>query len=295
MPDAPVFDISQPLTNAVTLDSSRIGKIQFTVNNVSGRPLPRVDARLIPLPNESNKGTDYGKWLKLAEEGYRKFDIGQALTYSTLINVPASGEPGGYAFRLDVCEVGHEDDTLVSSPSVAFIVPAKPIPPPPLWWKWAAAGAAVVVLVAVAFVAARLIFGNSQPATAPTTTPAGTASFADFSGNWYLVKANATQTITLHLTQTGFTVSGAGTVKSSARVIVGSSTTASILGNLHGLNLDGELSECTTSIVAGGTKCSPSVPFHWTMTDLQNQEFHGSLGTDAGWCGRRVGATNPCN
>ena len=133
MPTTPVFDIPSPPTNTVILAANRSGRVQFTVNNVSGRPLHRVRARLTPVP-DANAG--FGDWLKLAEEGYREFGIASSLQYTAQIQAPADTKAGTYTFRLDVWEDANTDDTLASGPSVTFTVPQPEVKPKSgfPWW-----------------------------------------------------------------------------------------------------------------------------------------------------------------
>jgi hypothetical protein len=51
-----LFDIPSPPSNAIVLDKNRKGIVQYTVTNISGRPLRRAAARPVPNPGGDSSG-----------------------------------------------------------------------------------------------------------------------------------------------------------------------------------------------------------------------------------------------
>jgi hypothetical protein len=305
MTTTPIFDIPSPPTNTVTLDSNRKGRVQFTVNNVSGRPLHRVAAKLVPVPDANNKDVDYGKWLKLAEDGFREFGIAGSQVYTALVDVPPDGRPGSYTFRLEVWEDANPDDTLASSPSVTFTVQPMEVKPKSVFPWWIPAIAAAIIIVGIAgFVIGRLpaatpsptitltptptdtptATGTPTPTETPTETPTPTPTPTDtptpqpvignFAGHWNLFGAGQTAGAHADLVQNGVNVQG---------TFFNGTTQGTIQGVVAGLTLTGKF---TTAFGSGTMK--------WELVDSQALQFRGTWDNTNTWCGSRDGSNNPC-
>jgi hypothetical protein len=287
-----LFDIPNPLSNTIILDTTRKGRVQFTVNNVSGRPLTRVVARLTALPDPTDI---HAKWLRLDPEGFREFKIADSLQYTVQITVPESGLAGNYAFRLDVWDDTNPDDTLVKGPSMTFTVPDAPPPPPKQPFPWWIPVVAVAVIVLV--VGAVLIL-KPGPAPAPTSTPTQTPTATgtptltstpipihtptptptpmpgNFVGHWNLAGTGQGNGASTELKQNGINVMG---------TFFNGTDTGTISGFVTGNTFVGQWQSGPNT----GT-------ISWTLTS-NNLQFQGSFYYDNTYemCGWRNGSSRP--
>ncbi|HEY3290885.1 MAG TPA: hypothetical protein VGK87_12210 [Anaerolineae bacterium] len=296
MPNS-LFDIPNPPSNTIILDATRKGRVQFTVNNVSGRPLVRVASRVTALPDAA---AAYAKWLSVEPSGFREFKISDSLQYTVQINVPSDGAAGNYAFRLDIWDDANPDDTLMNGPSITFTVPAAPPKPAPAFPWWIPAVAAAVIVLAVG------IFLLTRPAAAPPTTPTPsstptatetatptntptatttplptpthtptptpTPEIGNFNGHWNLAGASQGANASTDLMQNGVNVVG---------TFFNGTDTGSISGFVNGDTLSGQWRVGAV----GGT-------FDWSLTSSK-QQFQGNWNTSNDWCGWRNGSTKP--
>lgn len=282
MPNS-LFDIPNPPSNTIILDDTRKGRVQFTVNNVSGRPLARVASRVTALPDAT---AAYGKWLKIEPSGFREFKIADSLQYSVQIDVPADGAAGNYAFRLDVWDDANPDDTLVNGPSITFTAPTAPLKPVPAfpWWIPAVAAAVIVLAVGIFLLtrpAAPPVVTETPtptptqtPAPVPTRTPTPTPAPAigNFNGHWNLAGASQGAGASTDLMQSGINVVG---------TFFNGTSTGAISGFVTGDTLTGQWRVGAVN----GT-------FVWSLTGA-NQQFQGNWNTSNDWCGWRNGSTQP--
>jgi hypothetical protein len=253
-----LFDIPNPPANTLILDDTRQGRVQFTVNNVSGRPLTRVAARLTAMPEST---APYGKWLKVAPDGFREFKIADSLQYTALIAVPPDGAAGSYSFRLDVWDDANPDDTLANGPGITFTVPPAPAPKPKAafpWWIPAVIVALVVLIVGVV-----LLTRPSPPTPPPTRT---------FAGHWNLAGASQTAGAIADLQLNGTNLTG---------TFFNGSTRGTLAGVLSGESVTGKW----RNGFAFGT-------FVWTLSSSGDQ-FQGSWDGANDWCGFRDGSSAP--
>src|SRR6267143_3088301 len=87
--------------SSVKLDSQGRATVQYTVKNVSARP---IDGRavLISLPQvKPPSGAVEKGWVKIDGKTDRHFDVGKEETFTVKIVVPPNSAAGNYAFRLD--------------------------------------------------------------------------------------------------------------------------------------------------------------------------------------------------
>ncbi len=290
-----LFDIPNPPSNTIILDDTRKGRVQFTVNNVSGRPLTRAAARLTLLPDAT---ASYGKWLKLDPEGMREFKIAESLQYTVQITVPETGAAGNYTFRFDVWDDANPDDTLVTGPSITFTVPATPPPAKPFpWWIPVIVVAAIVLIVGAVVIlkpppAPPVTPTPTSPPTAtgtatptgtptPTSTPTPTATptrtptpapIGNFNGHWNLAGNGQGAGAATDLMQSGINVVG---------TFFNGSATGAISGFVSGNTLTGQW----RSGASGGA-------FVWSLSG-NDQQFQGSWNTTNDWCGWRNGSSQP--
>jgi len=145
---AKLFQITLPDgMSELQLDSQGRATVQYTVKNVSARP---IDARavLVALPQggppDPNHPVQKG-WIKLASGADQHFDTGKGGTYTVNIAVPPKSPAGIYSYRLDVVSIIKPDEGD-SSALLKFTVISEPAKP--LNWKLIAAVAAVILCVA---------------------------------------------------------------------------------------------------------------------------------------------------
>ena len=130
-----LFQITLPDgMSSVKLDSQGRANVQYTVKNVSQRPL---DARavLISLPPTKPPGGIVEKgWVKIDGKPERHIDANKDETFTVRIAVPPKSTAGNYTFRLDTVWVDKPDEGDEGQP-VAFAVTAPPPNGhhPPLW------------------------------------------------------------------------------------------------------------------------------------------------------------------
>jgi len=163
MPDK-LFDIPSPPSNAIVLDKNRKGVVQYTVTNISGRPLRRTDARPVPLPDQS---APYSAWLTLDPAGYREYGIAGVQQYTIQIEAPDTAAPGSYTFALSVWDDANPDDTLMTGPSVTITLaqPAVKKPAPFPWWI------PVVVVAVIVLIVGAIVISQGSGGTTVTPTP----------------------------------------------------------------------------------------------------------------------------
>jgi len=109
---AKLFEISVPDgMSAVKLDSQGRGSVQYTVKNVSARP---IDGRavLVPVPADPpdpNHPVQKG-WVKIDGKPERHFDVNGEDTFTVNVAVlPKAAQPGTYGYRLDVVSLDKPD------------------------------------------------------------------------------------------------------------------------------------------------------------------------------------------
>jgi beta-lactam-binding protein with PASTA domain len=109
--------------SSVKLDSQGRATAQYTVKNVSQRP---IDARavLISLPQVTPPiGPVEKGWVTIDGKTDRHLDIDKEETFTVKINVPPKSAPGNYTFRLDTVWVD-ETDQGDQGGAIAFTVAA---------------------------------------------------------------------------------------------------------------------------------------------------------------------------
>src|SRR6266568_1448605 len=144
---AKLFEISVPDgMSAIKLDSQGRGSVQYTVKNVSARP---IDGRavLVPVPADPpdpNHPVQKG-WVKIDGKPERHFDVNGEDTFTVNVAVlPKNVQPGTYGYRMDVVSVA-TPDVGDKSTVLKFEVKAGEKPKP----KWGILIAVIaVVLVA---------------------------------------------------------------------------------------------------------------------------------------------------
>jgi len=121
---ANLFQINLPEgMSTVKLDSQGRATVQYTVKNVSQRP---IDGRavLVSLPQVTPpSGVIEKGWVKIDGKTDRHFDVDKEETFSVRIVVPSSGAAGNYTFRLDTVWVDQTDQGDTGR-AVAFTVAA---------------------------------------------------------------------------------------------------------------------------------------------------------------------------
>lgn len=168
MPDA--FAVTTP-TTTVTLDTSRVGQVSFTVSNISGRPLR---ARLRPLTQDPMKA----EWLTVTGAAQRDFALGATEVFVVSVAVPADVPAGTYSFRGDAVGEDQPDEDFAQGPTVALTVPAAPVKPKFPWWIVAVA-VAVLIIGGIVFFVIKDSGGSSKPSPSPTS---GTVSIPNVVG-----------------------------------------------------------------------------------------------------------------
>lgn len=134
---AKLFQITLPegMSN-VKLNSQGSATVQYTVKNVSARP---IDGRavLVSLPqSKPPSGVVEKGWVKFDPADAkpdRHFDVGKEETFKIKIAVPPKSPPGNYTFRMDTVWVDQTDQGDPGG-AVAFSVADTPPPPPFKWW-----------------------------------------------------------------------------------------------------------------------------------------------------------------
>ena len=131
---AKLFQITLPSgLTSVKLDSQGRGTVQYTVKNVSARP---IDGRavLISLPQTKPPSGPVEKgWVKIDGKTDRHLDVDKEETFSVKIAVPPKSPAGTYTFRLDgvwVQQTDQGDPGGALAFTVADTAPSKPFP---LW------------------------------------------------------------------------------------------------------------------------------------------------------------------
>ncbi|MCL4506541.1 MAG: hypothetical protein M1434_01955 [Chloroflexi bacterium] len=266
-----LFDIPNPPSNTIILDPTRKGLAQFTVNNISGRPLRRVAGRLTPIPDAA---AAYGKWLSLTPSDFSEYGIAGSQQYTVQITAPADAAAGSYSFRLDVWEDANPDDTLMSSPSISFTVPAPEVKPKTTipWWIPVIAAAVVILIVGIIIINP---FAPSPPPITPTvTTPPPVVG--NFNGHWNLAGTGQTAGARADIVQSGSTVHGA---------FFNGTSNGTLIGIISGLSMSGQWQ-------AGGSAGT----FTWILVNQQSRQFQGVWSSTNAWCGFRDGSVqpNPC-
>ncbi|MCL4506542.1 MAG: hypothetical protein M1434_01950 [Chloroflexi bacterium] len=279
-----LFDIPSPPSNTIILGGDRKGRVQFTVNNISGRPLRRVAARLTPIPDAA---AAYGKWLTLAPSDFSEYGIAGSQQYTVQIAAPADAAAGSYSFRLDVWEDANPDDTLMSGPGVSFTVPAPEVKPKSAipWWILVVAAAVIILIVGLVLISRTpaspppvVATDTPTPTSTPTPTPSSTPTptptpvIGNFGGHWNLAGTSQSPGAVADLQQSGINVVG---------TFNNGTTTGAISGFVSGNTLSGQF---RTSFGSG--------TFVWRLTST-NQQFQGTWSDTNEWCGWRDGSTQP--
>lgn len=132
---AKLFQITLPdgMSN-VKLNSQGNATVQYTVKNVSARP---IDGRavLVSLPQtKPPSGVVEKKWATIEGKTDRHFDVDREETFTVKIAVPQKSPPGNYTFRLDTVWVDQTDQGDAGG-VVAFSVATgtEPTKKFPLW------------------------------------------------------------------------------------------------------------------------------------------------------------------
>jgi hypothetical protein len=131
---AKLFQITLPEgMSSVKLDSQGRANVQYTVKNVSQRPL---DARAVLIslpPTKPPSGIVEKGWVKIDGKPERHIDANKDETFTVKIAVPPKSTAGNYTFRLDTVWVDKPDEGDEGQ-TVAFAVTAPPPNGhPPLW------------------------------------------------------------------------------------------------------------------------------------------------------------------
>jgi hypothetical protein len=126
----------------VNLDASRAAQAPFTVTNTSAQT---VRGRLLARPIEPASA----EWLSIVGESIRDFGRNAAEQVVVQLNVPPTGPPGPYAFRLDAVSEVDPDEDFAEGPSVAFDVAPPPATPKKKvpWWIFIVIGAIVLLII----------------------------------------------------------------------------------------------------------------------------------------------------
>src|SRR5438105_4091155 len=150
-------------SGSIDLDTHRQGTADFSVTNVSGRPLR---GRAAPFPDAPAQAG----WFTIADGAERDFPVGGTVQYVVGVAAPLSAPPGSYRFRLDVLGTDNPDEEQAHGQWVAFQVVAAPPPPPrKIPWPWIiAAAAAVLVLAAIGVTA--FVLTHRQGTIAPSAS-----------------------------------------------------------------------------------------------------------------------------
>ena len=131
---AKLFQITLPDgMSSVKLDSQGRANVQYTVKNMSQRPL---DARAVLIslpPTKPPSGIVEKGWVKIDGKPERHLDANKDETFTVRIAVPPKSAAGNYTFRLDTVWVDKPDEGDEGQ-TVAFAVTAPPPNGhPPLW------------------------------------------------------------------------------------------------------------------------------------------------------------------
>jgi hypothetical protein len=131
---AKLFQITLPSgLTSVKLDSQGRGTVQYTMKNVSARP---IDGRavLISLPQTKPPSGPVEKgWVKIDGKTDRHFDVDKEETFSVKIAVPPKSPAGTYTFRLDGVWVQQTDQGDPGGALAFTVADTPPIKPFPLW------------------------------------------------------------------------------------------------------------------------------------------------------------------
>jgi cytolethal distending toxin subunit A len=164
---AKLFRLALPEgVSSVKLDSQGRATVQYTIKNVSQRP---IDGRalLISLPQvQPPSGPVEKGWVKIDGKIDRHFDVDREETFTVKILVPPKSAPGSYSFRLDTVWV-EQTDQGDQGPTVSFAIAAAAAQSPssfPLWLI-----PVLLVVVAGLGVGIWLALRNSGPKTPEVT------------------------------------------------------------------------------------------------------------------------------
>jgi hypothetical protein len=114
MRQSPTFTVTAP-GEKVALDAAGQARMPFTVTNASAQPLR---GRLLTSPREPARP----EWFSIVGESIRDFAPHTAEQVVVQLNVPPTGPPGSYSFRLDVISEVDPDEDFTEGPSIAFDV-----------------------------------------------------------------------------------------------------------------------------------------------------------------------------
>ena len=131
---AKLFQVTLPSgLSSVKLDSQGRATVQYTVKNVSARP---IDGRavLVSLPQtKPSSGCVEKGWVKIDGKTDRHFDPDKEETFTIKIAVPPKSPAGTCTFRMDAVWVQQPDQGDPGG-AIAFTVAETPPPPPFKWW-----------------------------------------------------------------------------------------------------------------------------------------------------------------
>lgn len=143
---AKLFQVTLPNgISSVKLDSQGRATVQYTVKNVSARP---IDGRavLISLPQIKPPGGPAEKgWVKIDGKTDRHFEVDKEETFTVKIAVPPKSPAGNYTFRLDTVWVDQPDQGDPGGAVAFTVAPAAAGSGFPLW----VIPVVLVVLIAV--------------------------------------------------------------------------------------------------------------------------------------------------
>lgn len=163
--DAPPFSVEGP--SQLTLDAARTGKATFTVANRTGRA---VRTRVFAQPGP---GADAG-WFQLGGEVERAMAPEGTTTVDVTVAVPADVAAGSSSFSLGTA-LEETPDKVVSSPTVAFEIPARGKRRFP-WWIVIVAVVALLVLAGGGILIWSLTRPDDpEPTSSPSASPTPTS------------------------------------------------------------------------------------------------------------------------
>jgi hypothetical protein len=167
--DAAPFSVAGPAN--LTLDGARTGKATFTVSNKTGRS---VRTRVFVQPGAGAEAA----WFQLVGDIERAMPPDGSATVDVSVSVPPEAAAGSSSFTLGTA-LEETPDQVVSSPAVAFEIPAPGRRKFP-WWIVIVAVVALVVLAGGGILIWSLTRGGeSEPTSSPTPTPSSDVFLSD--------------------------------------------------------------------------------------------------------------------
>jgi hypothetical protein len=182
MPGLSVYSITVPQTEVPVDAAARTGQFTVDVKNEQAM-LDRVVANIEAVATGGVAADP--SWFAV-DRHQRPIPAGGSEQFLVSATVPATVAPGSYLMQPVAYSADHPpDDTRVSGPIMALVVPAPPAPPPKPWWRkwwpWWLVGAIVAILLVVAVVVVIVVLsggGNNKTVQIPQTSglPAATAT-----------------------------------------------------------------------------------------------------------------------